>query len=326
MGWGRGRFGFSINYILISSPSPRSRRLQSQASRTPRPHDERENTIPQQLPPAGAYPLPHPPPLSKGHGLLEGNMPGEAASLWSLIDMGERISPFGNKCAETPGVMLREELDFHCYWSSLRFSRKHNSAKNIVRNKIKAAFWPGEHVVDKNLPSQRFHFRNALKPKSLDDTDIVAIVPTPLESPLKLPKWNVLGIFFLTRYRVFLAQKRLLLGPPLSGVFMGTISPRIHSNMQNNAVCALVKARKRRKNTKKKPLPDQMKPGAELRTDCCVYVKGCFHRWRFIWNPFPPNLRSAPNQLALDGLCEGGFQASGKANQNSQHVPGFMYF
>lgn len=37
-------------------------------------------------------------------------------------------------------------------------------------------------------------------------------------------------------------------------------------------------------------------------------------------------LRSAPNQLALDGLCEGGFQASGKANQNSQHVLGFMYF
>lgn len=198
-------------------------------------------------------PYPHPPPLSKGHGLLEGNMPGEAASLWSLIDMGERISPFGNKCAETPGVMLREELDFHCYWSSLRFSRKHNSAKNIVRNKIKAAFWPGEHVVDKNLPSQRFHFRNALKPKSLDDTDIVAIVPTPLESPLKLPNWNVSGIFFFTRYRVFLAQKRLLLGPPLSGVFMGTISPRILSNMQNNAVCALVKARKRRKNTQKKP-------------------------------------------------------------------------
>lgn len=161
-------------------------------------------------------PLHHPPPLSKGHGLLEGNMPGEAASLWSLIDMGERISPFGNKCTETPGVMLREELDFHCYWSSLRFSRKHNSAKNIVRNKIKAAFWPGEHVVDKNLPSQRFHFRNALKPKSLDDTDIVAIVPTPLESPLKLPNWNVLGIFFYSLPSILGSEK----------VIVGTASVR----------------------------------------------------------------------------------------------------
>lgn len=58
-------------------------------------------------------------------------------------------------------------------------------------------FWPGEHVVDKNVPSLRFHFHNALKPKSLDDTDLVAIVPTPLESPLKLPNWNVLGFFLL---------------------------------------------------------------------------------------------------------------------------------
>lgn len=90
--------------------------------------------------------------------------------------------------------------------------------------------------------------------------------------------------------------------------------------------CVLWLRQEKEEKTKKKSLPDQMKPGAELRTDSCVYVKGCFHRWRFIWNPFPPYLRSAPNQLALDGLCEGGFQASGKANQNSQHVLGFMYF
>lgn len=79
--------------------------------------------------------------------------------------------------------------------------------------------------------------------------------------------------------------------------------------MHTDAAGALVKARTQKR-----------KSGARLRTDCCVYVKGCFHRWCFIWNPLPPHRRSAPSQSPLDGLCEGGFQASGKANQNSQHV------
>lgn len=124
------------------------------------------------------------------------------------------------------------------------------------------------------------------------------------KTPLKLLNWIIVSFVciycFLTRCPTCLAQERLLLVQPPSGIFTGTISAKIRS--------ALVKARKRN-------------PGAELRTDCCVYVKGCFHRWRFIWNPLPRYLRSAPSQLALDGLCEGGFQASRKANQNSQHVP-----
>lgn len=98
--WRRGSFGFSINYIFISSPSPQSQRLRSRARRTPRPHDGRENTIATTEPPF--------------RGLLEGNMPGqEAASLWSLIHTAERKSPFGNK-----------ELDFHSYWTIWRFPEK----------------------------------------------------------------------------------------------------------------------------------------------------------------------------------------------------------
>lgn len=166
----------------------------------------------------------------------------------------------------------------------------------------------------------RFDLHYAHKPKSLDDTDLVAIVRTHLETPLKLLSWNALSfwVFFLTHCPTCLAQDRLLLVQPPSGIFTGTFSAKI--SFQHAQRCSVHFGYQEKTQTHKHK---KRTAGAELRTDCCVYVKGCFHRWCFIWNPLPPYLHSAPNQLALDGLCEGGFQASGEANQNSQHVPQF---
>lgn len=133
MGWGRGRFGFSINYILISSPSPQSRRLQNRASRTPRPHDERQNTIPQQLPPAGAYP-PTPPAATEQRTWSIRGQYAKGGCFTLIFDKhGRENFPIWQQVRRNPWSDVERGAGFHCYWTSLRFSRKHNSAKNIVR-------------------------------------------------------------------------------------------------------------------------------------------------------------------------------------------------
>lgn len=136
---------------------------------------------------------------------------------------------------------------------------------------LRNSFWRGEHLVDKNLPRLRFHFHNEHKPKSLDDTDLVAVVPTRPETPLKLLNWNLLSNT--------LGSGKVIVGPASIRYFH-----RDDFSQDQFPTCTTMQRALwlRHKHTKKR------EPGAELRTDCCVYVKGCFHRWRFIWNPLPP--------------------------------------
>lgn len=134
-----------------------------------------------------------------------------------------------------------------------------------------------------NLTGPRFRFHDALKAKSQNGPDLLAISAAASrlvsswgashiafrKAPLKYCKWDAL---FFTHCPTCLAPKRQSSGPAFNCslcpvFFCWTISSKILSKVEK---CSSRLWLRKEYETRR---PDQMKPGAVRWADCCVYVK-----------------------------------------------------